>query len=237
VLVVLAVGGNNTTESGKIRNLVKRIEHARNNSTVTTTSTDSSFLTPSALVAAESLQVQRQAFLSVILSYLARPEENPDALEGRDSSASGEGKTNSDEVTDENNNLTAGQSWSRFADSHIHLRVLRSTSEEQQPEARALFFRRKAPAAHPSSAISHRNNNPRRQFQIPGGPSTSLGPPTSSAELAKLLRENLNRQRRRNQLVNGEAEETSATIEVVQTRTPFVITNGEMIMNDLPMVH
>jgi hypothetical protein len=244
VLVVLAVAGSNTTESGRIRNLVKRIGHARNNSTVTTTtttSTESSFMTSSALVAAESLQVQRQAFLSVILSYLARPEENPDALEGRDLSNSGEGKTiKSDEVTDENNNLTAGQSWSRFADSHIHLRVLRSTAQEHhQPEGRALFFRRKEPAAHPSSAISRRNNNPRRQFQIPGGgpPATALASPVSSAELAQLLRDNLTRQRRRNQLVNGEAEETSATIEVVQTRTPFVITNGEMIMNDLPMVH
>ena len=243
MLVVLAVGG--TTESGRIRNLVKQIENNRNNSTAT--STESSFMTPSALVAAESLQVQRQAFLSVILSYLARPEENPD-VEGRDPSTnSGEGKTQADgeEVTDENNNLTAGQSWSRFADSHIHLRVLRSTSAEHQPEARALFFGRKKPAIHPSSAISRRNNNPRRYFQLPGGttpilPSsstTALGSPISSVELAKLLQENLNRQRRRNHLVNGEAEETSATIEVVQTRTPFVMMDGEMIMNDLPMVH
>jgi hypothetical protein len=228
--VVLAVGGN-TTESIKIRHLVKQIaENSRNNNNITVTSTESSFMTPSALVAAESLQVQRQAFLSVILSYLAKPEENPDiSLEGRDSSStSSEGNTttNNGHHHGDDNNLTAGQSWSRFADSHIHLRVLRSTSEEQ-PEARALFFGRS----------SHRHNNNRRhhQFQRPG--SAQLGPPISnSAELVNLLRENLNRQRRRNHLVNGEAEETSATIEVVQTRTPFVMMDGEMIMNDLPMV-
>ena len=235
--MVLAVGGN-TTESIKIRHLVKQIaENSRNNNNITVTSTESSFMTPSALVAAESLQVQRQAFLSVILSYLAKPEENPDiSLEGRDSSSTsseGDTTTNNGHHHGDDNNLTAGQSWSRFADSHIHLRVLRSTSEEQ-PEARALFFGR--PSSSPSSSHRHINNNRRHhQFQRPG--SAQLGPPISnSVELVNLLRENLNRQRRRNHLVNGEAEETSATIEVVQTRTPFVMMDGEMIMNDLPMV-
>ncbi|KAI9558876.1 hypothetical protein GHT06_015665 [Daphnia sinensis] len=217
ILVLMAVGGS--SESGR-RNSTITVKQRGNFSTTTES--------PLALVAAESLQVQRQAFLSVILSYLARPEENPaDGLEGRDF----EDKTEEYEVRDENNNLTAGQSWSRFADSHIHLRVLRSTSE---PEARALFSRSRT--AHPSSGISR--HNPRRQFHLIPSAQRPISVPSSdrTAELAELLRENLQRQRRRNQLVDGEAEETSATIEVVQTRTPFVIRNGEMIMNDLPMV-
>ncbi|XP_057369482.1 uncharacterized protein LOC130690492 [Daphnia carinata] len=225
ILVLMAVGGS--SESGR-RNSTITVKQLSNDSTTTEASS------PLALVAAESLQVQRQAFLSVILSYLARPEENPadgDALEGRDVQDTNE----QDQVRDENNNLTAGQSWSRFADSHIHLRVLRSTSE---PEARALFSRSRT--AHPSSGINR--HNPRRQFQFnpnvqrPSSTAVSVPPSDRTAELAELLRENLLRQRRRNQLIDGEAEETSATIEVVQTRTPFVIRNGEMIMNDLPMV-
>lgn len=225
--VLMAVGGS--SESGR-KNSTITVKQWSNLSTTTEASSQL------ALVAAESLQVQRQAFLSVILSYLSRPEENPadgDGLEGRDF----EDEKEADKVRDENNNLTAGQLWSRFTDSHIHLRVLRSTSE---PEARALFFRSRA-TAHPSSGISR--HNPRGQFHLTAPAqrpiSTAVSVPSSvrSAELAELLRENLQRQRRRNQLVDGEAEETSATIEVVQTRTPFVIRNGEMIMNDLPMVH
>ena len=162
--------------------------------------------TEDSVLAAESLQVQRQSFFSVILSYLARPEENPPEygeLAG--------GK--SDDLT------AAGQSWSRFTDSTIHLRVLRSTSE---PEARALFFRRSPPRRQSSAVILR---------------PTAVAQPTTSSDvdLVELLQDLY--QRRRNHLVNGEAEETSATIEVVQTQTPFVITsNGQMIMNDLPMV-
>lgn len=226
----MAVGGS--SESGRRNNNSTITAKQRGNFSTTTEASS-----PLALVAAESLQVQRQAFLSVILSYLAKPEENPadgDGSEGRDF----EDKKEEYELRDENNNLTAGQSWSRFADSHIHLRVLRSTSE---PEARALFSRSRTASAHPSSGISR--HNPRRQSHlIPSAQrpiSTAVSVPSSdrTAELAELLRENLQRQRRRNQLVDGEAEETSATIEVVQTRTPFVIRNGEMIMNELPMVH
>ncbi|KAK4010946.1 hypothetical protein OUZ56_020065 [Daphnia magna] len=225
----MAVGGS--SESGRRNNNSTITAKQRGNFSTTTEASS-----PLALVAAESLQVQRQAFLSVILSYLAKPEENPadgDGSEGRDF----EDKKEEYELRDENNNLTAGQSWSRFADSHIHLRVLRSTSE---PEARALFSRSRTASVHPSSGISR--HNPRRQSHlIPSAQrpiSTAVSVPSSdrTAELAELLRENLQRQRRRNQLVDGEAEETSATIEVVQTRTPFVIRNGEMIMNELPMV-
>lgn len=39
-----------------------------------------------------------------------------------------------------------------------------------------------------------------------------------------------------NQLVEEFGEETMATIEVIQTRTPFNVTNGQLIMRDLPMV-
>lgn len=175
----------------------------------------SSETTNSSALAAESLQVQRQAFLSVILSYLSKPEDNPPEV-------SDENINRSDEVT-KNDLKTAGQSWSQFADSSIHLRVLRSTSE---PEARALFFRRRA---------SNPPNNPPRRHQLATRPSTAVGQPAAS-ELTDLLMDDLQR-RRNQQFVNGEAEETSATIEVVQTRTPFVITSsGQMIMNDLPMV-
>lgn len=189
VAVVLAVGtvSSSLAESGRFNSTAGRLQR-----------TDESVL-----AAAESLQVQRQKFFSVILSYLARPEDNPP-----------------EELTSKSDDLTAaGQSWSRFADSSIHLRVLRSTSE---PEARALFFRRRAsqPPRRQSSAIILR-------------PTTAVAQPTD--DLVALLEDLY--QRRRNHLVDGEAEETSATIEVVQTATPFVLTSsGQMIMNDLPMV-
>lgn len=199
VLAVKAVGGS-LAESGRVNSTAEQIQRTSQNSSA---------------LAAESLQVQRQAFLSVILSYLSKPEDNP-------AEVSDESIDRSDEVTTKNDLKTAGQSWSQFADSSIHLRVLRSTSE---PEARALFFRRRA---------SNPPNNPPRRHQLATRPSTAVGQPVPS-ELTDLF-DDLQRGRNQ-QFVNGEAEETSATIEVVQTRTPFVITsNGQMIMNDLPMV-
>lgn len=187
------------------------------NSTVTQIQSVVSTKKDISVQAAETLQVQREAFLSIILSYLASPEDNPS-----ESQETGQLQRSNDEIPpeDEENNKTAGQSWSEFGDSSLHLRVLRSTSG---PEGTALFSRQ------------IRNPPPRVTQQL--ATSVKSSPPLSqqsNAELAKLLQELT--QKRRNQWVDGEAEETSASIEVVQTRTPFTITNGQMIMNDLPMV-
>lgn len=207
VLAVKAASGS-LAESTKLNNsTVDQIQR---------TAISSARTTDTLARAAESLQVQRRAFLaSIILSYLTRPEDNPpEVLEN-------ETKTNNDLQT------TAGQStsWSHFADSSIHLRVLRSTSE---PEARALFFRRRASMPSPTT-------HPPRRHQLATRPSSVVGRPVQPvAEFTGLLDDLY--ERRRTQFINGEAEETSATIEVVQTRTPFVMTNGQMIMNDLPMV-
>lgn len=158
--------------SGKSNNNNRTVAHIQSVSQTTKGTT---------ALAADTLQVQREAFLSIILSYLTNPEDNP--AESAEKGLLGRSADGSTEDQDDPQTPT----WSQLADSSIHLRVLRSASGW-------------------------------RNQQLGG----SLKPATD--------------RKWNNQWMDGQAEQTGATIEIAQTRTPFTITNGQMIMNELPMV-